>query len=115
MTRKIKKLQGAEKINQIEHLDSAGSKIVTEGVLVPGDVITADASAAPRFVEEGSICRIETSAITYVAFGDDSLAVVGAGTSPALKLLASQVYLVVATADYIRSSVAFARLEVIAP
>lgn len=103
---------GQETLNQIEHLDNAGAKIVTLGVLIPGDVITSDTSAAGVLVREGSICRIQVSADTYVAFGDSDIGSVSSATSPALKL-ASGYHLVVATSDYIRTSANVTRLEVI--
>lgn len=113
---RLKTIQGQETIHQVEHMKSAGAKLIMGGVLIPGQVITTDASAAPVLVKAGSVCRIEVSAATYVTFYPDTTgAAVDATTTPGLKLGTAGVYLVVATDDYIRSSVALTRLEVIGP
>ena len=114
--RKIKGL-GQETANQIEHINKAGAKAVTEPVLVPGEVVTTDTSAAPVFVGRGNLLRIEVTADTYVAFGEDpstspiDVAVTAAST-PAVKL-PSGYHLVNATEDFIRTSAVLTRLEVI--
>lgn len=105
--------KGPNVINQDEHLDAANARKVTEGVIIPGDVKTDDASAAGVYVGKGNICRIEVTADTYVAFGADAIGAVDSSTSPASKLK-SGISQVVATDDYIRSSAALTRLEVIA-
>lgn len=109
---RMKSVRGQEIINQIEHVDQAGARLVMGGVLVPGDVITADVSVASVLVGVGSILRIQVGADTYVAFGDDTLGAVSITTTPAIKLPAGY-HLVVATDDFIRASASFTRLEVI--
>lgn len=104
---------GRETINQVEHVRSAGARLVMSGALVAGDVVTDDVSAAGVFVGAGSILRIEATADTYVAFGNSAaMAAVDSSTSPAIKLPADY-SLVVATDDFVRASAAFTRLEVI--
>lgn len=111
---RLHSIRGQETINQVEHVTDAGAKLMMGGVLVAGDVITDDVSAAGVKVYSGSICRIEVSATTYVAFGaDPSMGAVSVTTTPALKLSTAGVYLVVATDDFIRASAAFTRMEVI--
>lgn len=114
---RLKAVQGQETVNQVEHIRQAGAKLVMDGVLVPGDVVAADTSAAGVLVKAGSICRIQVTADTYVAFGPDSIAAVTSSTTPALKLVGvagrDGVYMVVATDDFIRSSAALTRLEVL--
>ena len=104
--------RGPNVITQREHLDAAGSRKIAGPILIPGAVVTDNTSAAPVLVREGNICRIRVSATTYVAFGDDSLGVVDATSSPALELGAGT-HLVAATDDYIRTSAAVLRLEII--
>lgn len=113
-TRKLRKVRGSESITQLEHLDAAGSKIVTQGILVPGEVISADISAGGVLVGEGSICRIKVTADTYISFGNDpaSMPAVTSATTPGL-LLPAGIHLVVATDEFIRASAAVARLEVV--
>jgi hypothetical protein len=104
--------RGQEVRDQVEHIDSAGAKLVYQGCLVPGQVITDDTSSAARLVGAGSILRIQVGADTYVAFGDDQLGAVTASTSPGLKLPAGY-HTVIATSDWIRTSAALTRLEVV--
>jgi hypothetical protein len=109
---RLKMIQGQETINQVEHLAPAGAKIVTSGVIVPGKVVATDTSAAPVLIGIGSILRIEVTADTYLAFGDETLAAVTVTTSPAIKLKPG-ITLVCATDDFVRTSAALTRLEVI--
>lgn len=85
---------------------------VTGDVIYPGRVVTDDASAAGVFVGNGSLCRIRVTATTYVAFGISSIGSVSSSTSPGLELTAGT-WLVAASNDYIRSSAALTRLEVL--
>ncbi len=113
---RLKTIQGQETVNQIEHMKSAGAKLVMSGILVPGRVSTADTTAAGVLVRAGSVCRIQTSGDTYVAFGAaDTMAAVTASTSPGLKLVGAGVFLVVATDDFIRTDIALTRLEILDP
>jgi hypothetical protein len=104
---------GQETLNQVEHIFNAGAKLVMGGVLIPGDVITADPSAAPVLVGIANVLRIKVAATTYLAFyPDTSVTVVSSTTSPALMLDAGT-YLVVATDEFLVMSAAPARLEVV--
>jgi hypothetical protein len=111
--------KAAGQIPQDEHFDVADSKKVTDGVLAPGRVVTADISATPILVHKDSLCRIRTTATTYVTFGnpdnagDPVTAAVTSATTPAIELFGAGVFLVTATADFIRASLAVARLEVL--
>lgn len=110
---RLRVIQGSETQMQVEHLAEAGAKVVTQGVVVPGNVVTTDTSTTSVLVKIGSILRIEVTADTYIAFGDEPIAVaVTATTSPAAKLKAGMT-LVVATADFVRTSIAVTRMEVI--
>ena len=109
---RLRVIQGSETQMQVEHLAEAGAKIVTMGVIVPGNVVTADTSAAVALVKIGSILRVTVTADTSIAFGDSTLAAVTASTSPAA-LLGPGTHLVVATDDYVRTSASVKRLEVI--
>ena len=111
--------RGQEVTNQIEHIDSAGAKMVIGGVLVAGTLIPAasDISTTPYQVKTGTLLRIQVAADTYVAFGDEPAsaplnAAIDATTSPALKLPAGY-HLVVATGDFIRTSANPTRVEMI--
>lgn len=115
---RLKAIQGQETVPQVEHIHQAGAKLVMSDVIVPGDVITTDTSAAGVLVKVGSICRIQVTSDTYVAFGpSDTMAAVTSATTPGLKLVGvagrDGVYLVVATDDFIRTSAAVTRLEVL--
>ncbi|RLG45243.1 MAG: hypothetical protein DRN81_02365 [Thermoproteota archaeon] len=112
MTRALKQIKGPDRITQDEHLDSAGAKIVTEGVLIPGRVVTADISAAGVEVLKNSICRVEVTAVTYIAFGPGDMPAVTVATDPGLKLNPGT-YLIAATDRFIRASAAVVRLEVV--
>lgn len=105
-------IQGQETINQIEHVASAGARLVYQGALVPGDVLTNDFAAAAVLVGVANILRIQVAGDTYIAFGDDTLAAVTAATSPALKLPAGY-HIVVATDLWMRSSGPLTRVEVV--
>lgn len=109
---RVKKFIGQETLNQIEHIQPAGARAVMGDVLAPGEVITANTSTAGVLVGQGSICRIEANAGTFIAFGESDIAAVDGTTSPALKHPGGYI-LVNATADYIRTSAALTRLEVI--
>lgn len=114
---RVDQIRGQETINQVEHVASAGAKLVMGGVLVPGDVLTEDPATAPVKVLAGSILRLQVAADTFVAFGDDPAAAplngpVGAATSPGLKLPAGY-HLVVATGDFMRTSATPTRTEVV--
>lgn len=104
---------GQEVINQNEYLDQTGSKAVTGDVLAPGKVITADASSAGVLVGKGSIVRVQATADTYIAFGPVGIAAVSVATSPGFKHPGGYV-LLNATDDYMRSSAALTRVEVLA-
>lgn len=109
--------KGPEKIRIDEHLDlgsAKGAKKVTDSVLVPGTVITADISAAGVLVGKGNLIRIRISAATFVAFGSSpSMAAVTSSTSPGLELNTAGTYMINATDDFIRASANPARVEVI--
>lgn len=110
---RLDNITGQETKTQIEHVSSAGAKLVMGNALVAGIVVTDDVSAAGVLVDTGSILRIQTSADTYVAFGTSpAMSAVDVNTSPAIKLPAGY-HIVVATDDFIRASAAFTRLEVI--
>lgn len=105
-------IKGPNTIVQDEHLDLANAKKVLGDVLIPGDVITSDASAAGILVGKGNLLRVRVSAATFVAFGSDpSMAAVTNATSPGLELNSAGVYLISCTDDYVRMSVNPARLE----
>jgi len=112
--RKIKKVTGQETLNQIEHIEEVGARAVMGDVLAPGDVITDNASAAGVYVGAGSILRIQAPADTYIAFGESTIAAVDSSTSPGFKHPGGYV-LLNATDDYIRSSAALTRVELINP
>jgi hypothetical protein len=105
--------RGQETVNQIEHIDSAGARATIGPVLAPGDVVTDNTSTQARLVGVGNICRIFVTADTYVAFGAEDLGAVSNTSTPAILLKTGDARLVSATADYIRTSIALERLEVI--
>lgn len=114
---RLKNVQGQESANQMEHIVTAGAKLIMGGVLVPGDVITSDPSSAPILVGAGNILRLEFSGTAYIAFGKDpstapTNAAITSSTTPALKLVAGT-YLVVATDDFFASSANPTRIELL--
>jgi hypothetical protein len=110
--RKVKHITGQETINQIEHIEEMGARAVSSPVNAPGKVISTDTSAAGVFVGLGSILRIEATAGIYIAFGDSANGAVSASTSPGFKHPGGYV-LLNATDDFVRSSAALTRVEVI--
>lgn len=109
----LNKIKAAGNIPQAEHLDNGNSKKVTGDVLSPGPVITADISAAGVYVGQGSLLRIRVAAATFIAFGDSTIGAVTNATSPGLELNSAGVYLVSATADWVRASANPARVEIL--
>lgn len=104
-------VRGQESKEQVRYLDQLGSDAVTGDVLGPGEVITDDTSLAGVLVKWGSILRIEAAAGTYIAFGDSAIGAVSATTSPGFKHPGGFI-LINATDNFIRSSAALTRLEV---
>lgn len=109
----LNKTKAAGNIPQAEHLDPANAKKTTGNVLVPGRLVTADTSAAARYVGKNSLLRIRVTAATFVAFGSDALGAVSVATDPGLELNDAGVYLVTATDDWVRTSAAVARMEIL--
>ena len=122
---RLDNVQGQESINQIEHVASAGAKLVMSGALVPGDVLgstalTASAADGGVKVGMGNILRIQVGADTFVQFSnidqdaDDSPLTTApdATTSPALKI-SSGYNIVVATGNFMRCSTAPTRVEIV--
>jgi len=112
--RKLKKITGSETLNQIEHIEEAGARATIGPILAPGSVVTTDTSTVGVYVGAGSICRIQATADTYIAFGESNIAAVTSATSPAFKHPGGYI-LLNATDDFIRSSAALTRLEVVEP
>ena len=82
-------------------------------VAVPGEVITANISAAYVEVGEGNIVRLEIGAVTYVAFDDKTTGgAVSVTSSPAVKL-AIGIHYVICECKYIRTSVNPTRIELL--
>jgi len=86
-----KRLQGQEKIKQIEHHDRAGAQSTTPAILAPGKLITDDLSVAPGVaVGKGSLIRIKVAGDTYIQFSDNAITgAPGAATEDALLVDAS--------------------------
>lgn len=78
-----------------------------------GDVIADDSSAAGVKVGFGNVVRVQALVDTYVAFGDENIVTVTILSTPAVKILAGEFVHILATDDYMRSSAAFTRVEVI--
>jgi hypothetical protein len=107
--------KGPERQLQDEYVLSADARKVISGILVAGDVVTSDISAAGVKVGKGSILRIRVGAATFVAFSDDpTIGTVSVTTTPGLELPAAGTYVIVATGIYVRASANAVRLEVVA-
>ena len=114
MRGQLNKVRAVGNIKQAEHLDGASARKSTGDVLCAGRLLTADISAAGRYVGTGSLLRIRVTATTYLAFSDDSaIGAVSSSTDPGLELFTAGVYLVTATGDWLRGSAAVARLEIL--
>jgi hypothetical protein len=110
---RLKTIQGQETVHQVAYLPQAGAILSLDVLQIPGDVVTADISAAPYLVGIGSILRIQVTGDTYIAFGNPDNGFAGpitAATSPALKLSAGY-YFVVATDNFVMASTNPARVE----
>jgi hypothetical protein len=112
MKKRITQVTGQETINQIEHIEPAGARAVIGNIHCAGEVVTTNTSAAGVLVGTGSILRIEATAGTFIAFGDSNIGAVDATTSPAFKHPGGYI-MINATADWVRTSAALTRLEVI--
>lgn len=132
--RKIKRARldnivGQETISQMEHVGSAGAKLVMSGALVPGRIldaagITAATASGGVLVGVGNILRIQVAGDTFIQFSnidqdaDDSplTSAPDANTSPALKVPVAApgpYHIVVATGNFMRCSAAPTRVEII--
>jgi len=73
----------------------------------------ADVFAGTK-VGEGNIIRIEITADTYVAFSDEAgISIPTVATTPAVKLIGAGMHYVVCQCDYIRTSIAITRAELL--
>ncbi len=117
---RLDQIRGQESINQVEHVASAGAKLVMSGALVPGDVLDLTNSTVNggMKVGVGNILRIQVAGDTFLEFSNidtdttDSplTAAPSATTTPALKLPAGY-WIVVATGNFMRCSTAPTRVE----
>ncbi len=81
---------------------------------VTGKVIPVASIFAGTFVGEGNIIRIQTTADTFVAFRDETgIALPTVTTTPAVKLIGAGVFYVVAQCDFVRTSIAVTRVELL--
>jgi len=86
---------------------------MTGDILIPGKLVTQDASAAGVQVGKGKLLRIRVAAATFLAFGKSDIGAVSGTTDPGLELATAGVYLVLATDEYLRCSANPARIEII--
>ena len=102
------------KIRKLVTLSTVDVAQALQSLSVPGKVITANLSTGWTEVGRGNILRIQVAADTYVAFteieGDSSS--VSATTSPAVKLLAGDHY-VLCQDKYVRASANPTRVELL--
>jgi hypothetical protein len=83
-------------------------------VSAPGKVIANADIFAGTEVGEGNILRIQTTADTFIAFGEQALTSAPTVTSPiAVKLVGAGVHYVICQCDFVRSSIAVARAELL--
>lgn len=81
---------------------------------MPGKVVPIADVFAGTEVGEGNILKIETTADTYVAFSDEAgIALPTVATTPAVKLVGAGVHYVICQCDYVRTSIAIARAELL--
>jgi hypothetical protein len=84
-----------------------------QSVKLPGKVITGDTAAAGISVGKNNIIKIHVAVDTYVAFGDDAtMPVVSVTTTPGLLVNAGMHY-IICTGDFVRTSTAVTRLELL--
>ena len=102
------------KVRKLVTLSTVDVAQALQSLHIPGKVITANLSSAWVEVGRGNILRIQVSADTYVAFTDidGDASVVSATTSPAVKLLAGDNY-VLCQAKYVRTSANPTRVELL--
>lgn len=80
---------------------------------VPGKVIADNVSSGWVFVGQGNIIRVHVSGDTYFAFAEQSSAnTVSVTTSPAVKILAGEHY-IVCQHDFVRASTNPLRIELL--
>lgn len=78
-----------------------------------GDVVTADLSAGWVEVGETNILRVQVTVDTYFTFSDNNTgAAVTATTTPAVKILAGEHY-IICSAKYVRASANPTRVELL--
>ena len=81
---------------------------------VAGKVIAAADVFAGTNVGEGNIIRIQTTADTYVTFSDTAIgAAPTVTTTTAVKLVGAGVHYVICQCDFIRTSIAITRAELL--
>jgi hypothetical protein len=102
------------KVRRLVTLSTIDVAQALQSLYIPGKVITANLSSDWTEVGRGNILRIQVATDTYVAFtdidGDSS--VVSATTSPAVKLLTGDNY-VLCQAKYVRTSANPTRVELL--
>lgn len=109
-----KVLKSAGIIHQDEHLGSGNLKKVMDGLIVPPKAVLATTlNTTAAYVGRGNILRMRTSAATFVLFGNSSMTAPVGTEANSLELNSADVYLIVAADDYVMTSVAPARTEVI--
>lgn len=84
-------------------------------VNLPGKVVANADIFAGTLVGEGNIIRIQTTADTYVAFSDEAatMALPTVNTAVAVKLVGAGVFYVMCQCDYVRTSIAITRAELL--
>ena len=106
-------MSSLSKVRKLVTLSTVDVAQALQALLIPGKVISANLSSSWVEVGQGNILRIQVSADTYVAFSDDtSGTAVTATTSPAVKVLAGDHY-VLCQAKYIRASANPVRAELL--
>lgn len=106
-------MSSLNKVRKLVTLSTVDVAQALQSLCIPGKVISANMSTGWLEVGQGNILRLQVSADTYVAFSDDtSGGAVTASTSPAVKILTGDHY-VLCQAKYVRASANPVRIELL--
>lgn len=104
---------GAERRAQLNYNEQSKSQKDMAVVAVPVKVLTAAQATAGAQVGKGNLCRIFGTAADLVRFSDDPIGSLPVATDQDGVQLGATVVTIVATGEFIRTTAAVTRVEVI--
>lgn len=103
-------------IAALQYVAKANSQKVSDPVHIPGTIPAGDPSVTPILVGTGNLIRVRSTASgsTYISFGaSTSMTQASVTSSPGLEIFGAGVWVISATDQFMSSSAALARIEII--